>query len=149
MVRPRGTPPQSPSFLAVNSIMKFYELLDTYNFDDLMTVVVDMFPGTGKFRKQLQHAYNILTNMRPVASKKRITYRLIHIPDSDNSYFGAHDSDFNTTWEVCLGKEVSRDKGVALTDIEMAANCLVNVCLQARHPKEFEEDFKILSKPDR
>lgn len=129
--------------------MKFYELLETYDFDDIMTVVVDMFPGTGKFRKPLQHAYNILTGMRPVASKKRITYRLIHEADSDNSYFGAHDSDFNTTWDVCLGKEVSRDKGVALTDIEMAANCLINVCLQARHPKEFDADYQVLTKPDR
>lgn len=129
--------------------MKLYDLLGAYDFDEIMPVIVDMFPGTGKFRHQLKMAYSLLMGMRPVPSKKAIRFRVIHIPDSNESYIGAADADFSTTWEVCLGKEVTRERGVNLSDLEVAANCLVNVALIARHPKAFDDDYKILSTPDR
>ena len=116
--------------------MKLYDLLGAYDFDEIMPVIVDMFPGTGKFRHQLKNAYRLLMGMRPVPSKKSIRFRVIHIPDSNES-------------EVCLGKEVSRERGVNLSDLELAANCLVNVALTGRHPKEFNDDYKVLSTPDR
>ena len=34
--------------------MKLQQLLQRYQFDDLMPVVADMFPGTGKFRAALE-----------------------------------------------------------------------------------------------
>ena len=34
--------------------MKLQQLLQTYDFDDLMPVVADMFPGTGKYRTPLE-----------------------------------------------------------------------------------------------
>lgn len=129
--------------------MKLYDLLGAYDFDEIMPVIVDMFPGTGKFRHQLKNAYRLLMGMRPVPSKKSIRFRVIHIPNSNESYMGAVDSDFATTWEVCLGKEVSRERGVNLSDLELAANCLVNVALTGRHPKVFDDDYKVLSTPDR
>jgi hypothetical protein len=129
--------------------MKFIELLQSYDFDELMPAIVNMFPGTRKFRPQLKHAYNIMLNMKPVYSKKTITYKVFQEPGTGNSFLGASDHDFDTTWEVCLGKEVIKNKGVALSELEVVANCLVNTCLIGRHPKEFDEDYKILSTPDR
>lgn len=129
--------------------MKLYDLLGAYDFDEIMPVIVDMFPGTGKFRHQLKNAYRLLMDMRPVPSKKSIRFRIIHIPNSSESFMGAVDSDFDTTWEVCLGKDVSRERGVNLSDLELAANCLVNVALTARHPKVFDDDYKVLVTPDR
>ena len=126
--------------------MKLQQLLQRYQFDDLMPVVADMFPGTGKFRAALEQGYNILMSLKPVASKKNIRYRIMPDPNSDASFMGAEDAAFDTTWEVCLGKEVVKEKGVDLTDIELAANCLVNVCLIGRHPKAFDEAYRSLSK---
>ena len=77
--------------------MKLYDLLGAYDFDEIMPVIVDMFPGTGKFRHQLKNAYRLLMGMRPVPSKKSIRFRVIHIPDSNESYMGAVDADFATT----------------------------------------------------
>ena len=51
-------------------IMKLYQLLQAYDFDELMPVINDMFPGTSKFRPELKHAYELLLSMQPVASKK-------------------------------------------------------------------------------
>jgi hypothetical protein len=52
-------------------------------------------------------------------------------------YFGAEDSCFNTTWEVCLAKELVVDEEVELTEVEIAANSLVNMCLIGRCPRQF------------
>lgn len=126
--------------------MKLQQLLQRYPFDDLMPVVADMFPGTGKYRTALQLGYDILMTMKPVTSKKNIRYRIMPDPNSDASFMGAEDAAFDTTWEVCLGKEVVKEKGVDLTDIELAANCLVNICLIGRHPKAFDEAYRMLIK---
>ena len=50
--------------------MRLYDLLQAYEFDEIMPVVVDMFPGTGKFREQLKEAWNMLLDMQPGASTK-------------------------------------------------------------------------------
>ncbi|MBQ8047129.1 MAG: hypothetical protein IJ196_04295 [Prevotella sp.] len=124
--------------------MKLTQLLQAYEFDELMPVINEMFLGTNKFRKQLREAYDIAVGMRPVASKKSIRYRIIDIPGSDHKYIGAADSDFQTSWEVCLGKEVVREKGADLSDLELAANCLVNMCLTSNCPRMFEESRQVL-----
>lgn len=129
--------------------MKFIELLESYEFDELMPIIVDMFPGTGKFRKQLKNAYNLMLDMKPVFSKKMIHYQVFRDDDSNQSYLGAPDRDFDTTWEVILGKEVVKEKNVGLSEIELTANCLVCACLIGRHPKSFDADYKIISTPDR
>ncbi len=45
-----------------------------------MPVIVDMFPGTGKYRGQLREAWDTLLGMRPVPSKKEIKYKFIKAP---------------------------------------------------------------------
>ncbi len=126
--------------------MTLHELLQAYEFDEIMPVIVDMFPGTGKYEKPLREAYNLLLQLRPVASKKSIRYKILKSEDSDEQYMGAEDRDFDTTWEVCLGKQLQREKGVDLTDAELIANCLVNICFIARHPRAFEESYQKLIK---
>lgn len=129
--------------------MRLYELLQAYDFDEIMPVIVDMFPGTGKYRGQLREAWDTLLGMRPVPSKKEIKYKFIKGANDDEQYVGADDRDFDTTWEAIIGKNVSREKGVDLNDAEMLANCLVNICLIGKHPRSFENSYMILSTPDR
>lgn len=126
--------------------MKLYQLLQAYDFDELMPVINDMFPGTSKFRTELQQAYRLLMDMKPVDTKKTIRYKLLPGDTPNHSFIGAEDSCFNATWEVCLGKDVSRERGVDLSDAELLANVLVNLCLQAKYPKVFENAHQTLIK---
>ena len=126
--------------------MKLQQLLQRYQFDDLMPVVADMFPGTGKFRAALEQGYNILMSLQPVASKKNISYRIMPDPNSDASLWVPKMLLSTPHGRFVWGKEVVKEKGVDLTDIELAANCLVNVCLIGRHPKAFDEAYRALSK---
>lgn len=126
--------------------MKLYHLLEKYNVDDLMPVINEMFPGTKKYRPQLEEAYDLLMKLKPQPSKKAIRYKIIEMPDSPHSYMGAEDKDFNTTWEVCLGKEVEKGPGVDLQEIDIVANCLVNLCFLGKCPKAFEPHREVLKK---
>ena len=127
--------------------MKLYQLIQAYSFDELMPVINDMFPGTSKFRPQLENAYNIMLDMKPVPSKKSIKYEMMKATDgSGNQYMGAKDNNFQSTWEVCLGKTLSRAQGVDLSDEELLANIIVNLCLQGKYPAVFEKDHRILMK---
>ncbi|MCI7598646.1 MAG: hypothetical protein SOY06_06530 [Prevotella sp.] len=128
--------------------MKLMTMLQAYPFDELMPVINEMFPGTAKYKEQLRQGYDLMLAMRPVPSKKSIRYEVMRTPNSDLGYMGAQDSCFTTTWEVCLGKEVTRGKGVDLSDIEMVSNSFVNMCLQGRYPKEFEQAHRILMQND-
>ena len=128
--------------------MRLYELVQAYEFDEIMPIIVDMFPGTGKFRPQLQQAWELLRGMKPVDSKKEIRYKLMKGSREDEQYMGAEDRDFNATWEVIIGNKVTLDLVVDLNDAEMLANCLVNICLLGRHPKSFNAAYDILSTPD-
>jgi|SRR3712207_4535919 len=126
--------------------MKLSYLLQAYNIDELISVINDMFPGTGKFRDEFSLAYDILSNMTPVATKKAIVYKVMEGSKAEESYIGAEDSCFNATWEVCLGKDVVRQRGADLNDAELAANCLVNLCLQGKYPARFEQAHEKLMK---
>lgn len=129
--------------------MRLYEHLQAYQFDELMPVIVDMFPGTGKYRDALKKAYDILLDMRPAPTKKDIKYKIFSSAGGNEHYVGAEDSDFDTTWEVCLGKNLTKEKGVNLSDVEMIANALVNICFTARHPHAFDKAYAELTKPER
>ena len=52
--------------------MKLHQLLQAYEFDELMPVINEMFPGTAKYREPLKVAYDIMVGMRPVSSSKSI-----------------------------------------------------------------------------
>ena len=125
--------------------MKLHQLLQAYEFDELMPVINEMFPGTAKYRAPLKVAYDMMVGMRPVSSSKSIRYKLIK-GKGEEQYMGAEDANFNGTWEVILGKEVSREKGVDLSDVEILANCLVNMCFISKYPRQFEEAHKALLK---
>lgn len=118
--------------------MKLYQLLAAYDFNELMPVINEMFPGTGKYREPLEKAYDMLMQTTPAFSKKVIRYKVMQQGSNNEQYVGAEDVCFEGTWEMCLGKEVSKEKGVDLTNEELAANCLVNLCLISKYPKAFE-----------
>lgn len=129
--------------------MRLYDLLQAYEFDEIMPLVNDMFPGTAKFKPQLHEAWNLLLSMTPVPTKQAIHYKFIKGSRADEQYVGAEDREFQAPWNVIIGKNLSREKGVDLNDAEMLANCLVNICLQGKHPKSFDKAYTILSTPDR
>ena len=129
--------------------MMLYDLLQAYEFDEIMPIITDMFPGTGKYEKPLRQAWNILLDMNPVLSKKNIRYKVMQGSRADESYMGAEDKDFDSPWEVIIGKNVSREKGVDLSDAELLANCLVNICFIVHHPKEFDKAYAELTRPER
>jgi hypothetical protein len=54
--------------------------------------------------------------------------------------------DFEGTWAECLGKDVLKDDDVELTDVEVAANCLVNLCFISQYPPKFENAHQLLLK---
>ena len=124
--------------------MKLKDLLQAYNFDELMPIIADMFPGTGKYRHPLKVAYNLLMDTSIAPSKKKIRYKVMHNGKSSYSTIGAEDRDFEGTWSFCLGKDVIREPGVDLSDIELAANCLINLCFISQYPKVFEEAHAML-----
>lgn len=129
--------------------MRLYELLQAYEFDEIMPLVNEMFPGTAKFKPQLREAWDLLLGMKPVPSKKVIRYKILDGSRANEHYIGAEDQSFMAPWNVIIGKDVSRDKGANINDGEMIANCLVNICLLGEHPKSFDKAYKILSTPDR
>lgn len=129
--------------------MRLYELLKAYEFDEIMPVVVDMFPGTGKFKSQLQQAWDLLLGMEPVSSDKAITYKVMKGSRENENYIGAEDRDFDGPWNVIIGKNLKRTRGASINDAEMLANCLVNICLIGRHPKSFDSAYNILTRPYR
>lgn len=124
--------------------MKLKDLLQAYDFDELMPIIADMFPGTGKYRHPLKVAYNLLMDTSIAPSKKKIRYKVMHNEKNSYSTIGAEDRDFEGTWSFCLGKDVIREPGVDLSDIELAANCLINLCFISQYPKVFEEAHAML-----
>lgn len=126
--------------------MKLKQLFQAYEFEEIMPVINEMFPGTSKYREPLKVAYDILLDLEPIPSKKGILYKIIDNKANGETYMGADDNNFRSTWQVALGKSVSRAKGVTLSDAEVAANCLVNLCFLGKYPPEFEAAHKKLLK---
>lgn len=126
--------------------MKLQQYFQAYEFDEIYPQIGLMYPNARHQRELFRHAYDILLRLRPVNSKKQIRYQLMKDPDSNEYFFGADDTCFKGTWEVLLGKEVKREPKVDLTDEELVANMLLNVVLQGRHPREFDNDYKAIVK---
>ena len=123
--------------------MKLKRLLETFDFDDFFPEVCVMYPNAKRHRKEFKQAFEMLTTMRYSITNKQIQYLLIEDPSGD-CYFGAHDSCFKANWDVILGKDIVRSKGVSLSDEEMAANCIINIIFLGNHPKDFDDSFNIL-----
>lgn len=124
--------------------MKLYQLLQAFDFEELFPTVNEMFPNAHLHRDVFEKAFNMLCSIKPVLSKKAIRYELMDDPNSNDMIVGADDNCFNTTWDVCLGKEIKKGKGADLNDNELAANCLLNILFIGRHPLSFDKDFKKL-----
>ena len=124
--------------------MKLKYLLQSFEFDDLFPTVAVMYPNARRHKKDFRLAFDLLMDIKPAPSNKNIRYTIIKDEVMGNSYFGANDQNFRSTWDVLLGKDVTRDKGVDLTDEEIAANSLINIIFLGKHPKEFEESYNSL-----
>ena len=98
--------------------MKLYQLLQSFEFEEIFPTVNVMFPNAQLHRDIFEKAFDMLCNIQPITSKK----------------------------DVCLGKEVKKGKGADLNDVELAANCLLNVLFIGRHPQGFDKDYKKLLK---
>lgn len=126
--------------------MKLKELFQAYEFDEIYPQIGLMFPKGRHLRKEFHNAYDLLLTIKPVMSKKQIRYQLMTDPDTNEMFFGADDHDFNGPWDVLLGKEVKKEPKVDLTNEEILANCLLNVVLIGRHPRQFDNDFNVITK---
>ena len=126
--------------------MKLIELFQACEFDEVMSVITEMFPGTRRFRAPLKQAYLILLETEPVPSDKSIHYRVMTDDANDDASMGAADADFEGTWAECLGRNVLKDDEVDLSDLEIAANCLVNLCFISEYPRKFENAYRQLLK---
>lgn len=126
--------------------MKLYQLLQAYEFDELFPTINEMFPNARLHRDVFKNAHEMLCEIQPIFNKKSIRYELMDDPNSNDTFVGADDACFNTTWDSCLGKDIKKGKGVDLSDMEIAANCLLNLVLIGKHPQSFEKDYKKLFK---
>lgn len=117
--------------------MKLIELFRSLPADAILVTIGEMFPDTESFQDIFSDALALILTLTPVETKKKIRYKVLVDDESDIEYFGAEDSNFATSWESCLGKEVEKDAVVELSDVEIAANSLVNMCFLARCPRQF------------
>ena len=124
--------------------MKLKDLLETFEFEDLFPTVANMYPNAKRHKREFQEAFDILQNIRVTPSNKNVRYMVIEDSESHDTYFGAQDSTFKTSWDVLAGKEVKRDKYVDLSDEEIAANILINAIFLGNCPRSFEESQKAL-----
>lgn len=123
-----------------------YQLLQSYEFNELFPQVNTMFPNAHLHRDVFERAFEMLQSIKPTPSKKVIRYEIMEDPNSNDMFAGADDNCFKTTWDVILGKEVKKGKGVDLDNTELAANCLLNILFIGNHPTSFEKDYKKLFK---
>lgn len=124
--------------------MKLKEYFQAYEFEEIFPYIGLMYPKARNQRKAFQHAYDLLLDIKPVATKKYIHYQLMEDPDTNEMFFGADDSNFNGPWDVLLGKDVRIEPKVDLSKEEIVANCLLNTILIGRPPKQFESDYNFI-----
>ncbi len=124
--------------------MKLKEYFQAYEFEEIFPYIGLMYSKARNQRKAFQHAYDLLLDIKPVATKKYIHYQLMEDPDTNEMFFGADDSNFNGPWDVLLGKDVRIDPKVDLSKEEIVANCLLNTILIGRPPKQFESDYNFI-----
>ena len=91
--------------------MKLHQLLQAYEFDELMPVINEMFPGTAKYRVPLKVAYDIMVGMRPVSSSKSIRYSSSKAREK-NSIWGP-----KMPISMALGKLFSAKKSLARKEL--------------------------------
>ncbi|MDD5861529.1 MAG: hypothetical protein PUD15_03080 [Prevotella sp.] len=126
--------------------MKFYQLLQAYDFEEIFPEVNNMFPNAHLHEDVFRKAFEILQGLKPTLSKKDIRFQFIDNPSTDETFVGVPDTCFQTSWDVILGKELRKEKGVDLNDTQIVANCFLNTVLQSKHPQSFEKFYRKLMK---
>lgn len=119
--------------------MKLKTLLESFDFDDLFPSITNMYPNAKRHRAEFKQAFDICMRIRPAFTNKAIRYQLMDSPHNNDSYYGASDTCFKGTWDLILGKDVNRSKGVDLTDEDMAANSLLCMIFLSTPPAEFKD----------
>ena len=94
--------------------MKIYQLLQSFEFEEIFPQVNVMFPNAQLHRDIFEKAFDMLCNIQPITSKKVIKFELMEDPNSNDMFVGANDSCFQSTWDVCLGKEVQKMKNAPI-----------------------------------
>ena len=90
--------------------MKLYQLLQSFEFEEIFPTVIEMFPNAQVHRDVFEKAFHMLCDIQPISSKKVIRFELMEDPNSSDMFVGANDSCFQSTWDVCLGKEIKKGK---------------------------------------
>ena len=126
--------------------MKLYQLLQAFEVKELFPEINNMFPNANLHRDVYEKAFQLACELKPIASKKVIRYEVMNDPDTNEMFYGSDDKNFEGPWEVVIGKEIKKEKGVDLNDTEIAANCLLNLLMISRCPKSFEPEYRKLMK---
>ena len=82
--------------------MKLYQLLQSFEFEEIFPTVNVMFPNAQLHRDIFEKAFDMLCNIQPITSKKVIKFELMEDPDSNDMFVGANNSCFHSTCDVCL-----------------------------------------------
>lgn len=91
--------------------MKLYQLLQSFEFEEIFPTVNVMFPNAQLHRdilKSIRYALQYPT----YHIQKVIKFELMEDPNSNDMFVGANDSYFQSTWDVCLGKEIKKAKAL-------------------------------------
>ena len=72
--------------------MKLYQLLQSFEFEEIFPTVNEMFPNAQLHRDVFEKAFNMLCDIQPISSKKVIRFELMEDPNSNNMFVGANDS---------------------------------------------------------
>ena len=59
--------------------MKLKEYFQAYEFEEIFPYIGLMYPKARNQRKAFQHAYDLLLDINPIASKKYIRYQLMEL----------------------------------------------------------------------
>lgn len=63
--------------------MTLLDLFKKYSADELLATIDEMFPDTEKFHNTFREAYNLMMTLTPIASKKKITYKILSDEEND------------------------------------------------------------------
>lgn len=69
--------------------MKLYQLLQSFEFEEIFPTVNVMFPNAQLHRDIFEKAFDMLCNIQPITSKKVIKFELMEDPDSNDMFVGA------------------------------------------------------------
>lgn len=91
--------------------MKLYQLLQSFEFEEIFPTVNVMFPNA-QLHRDILKSIRYALQYPAYHIQKVIKFELMEDPNSNDMFVGANDSCFQSTWDVCLGKEVKKAKAL-------------------------------------